>query len=200
MTMGKVRMRWLKIVLAAFGVVALSTAAMFGCAVGVRRDLSKTPPNEVIFDDQCHLQDYFDDMARGFQSPPTLIRSDEIQTIESDRSLGGHSTYRFGENTSLKALRRLLSENWKPVPKEILDADQVDVEVRWCEKVGTRWVVNDDKVHLSGGGKVVSLAPHPCLTSFLFGKDLYERRREVLGLPAIVRPVEPTRDAGGQIF
>jgi hypothetical protein len=200
MTRGKVSMRWMTIFVAAVGVVGLPTAAMFGCAVGVRRDLSKTPPNQVIFDDHCHLQDYFDDMARGFQSPPVLIRSDEIQTIESDRSLGGRSTYRFGDNTSLKALRRLLGENWKPVPAEIMGADHVDVEVRWCEKVGTRWVVNDDEVQLSGGGKTVSLAPHACLTSFLFGKDLYERRREVLGLPAIARPVEPARDAGGQIF
>jgi hypothetical protein len=200
MTKGRVRMNWTKIFTAAFGVVALSTAAIIGCAVGVRRDLSKTPPNEVIFDDHCHLQDYFDDMARGLETPPTLVRSDEIQTIESDRSLGGRSVYRFGDNSSLKAFRRLLAENWKPVPVEIMQASEVDIEVRWCEKVGTRWVVNDDKVELSGGGKVVSMAPHPCLTSFLFGKDLYERRREVLGLPAIPAPVAASQDAGGQIF
>jgi hypothetical protein len=52
---------------------------------------------------------------------------------------------------------------------------------------------------LSGGGEVVSLAPHPCLTSFLFGKDLYDRRREVLGLPTIAPILPPSRDAG-QIF
>jgi hypothetical protein len=193
-------MRWMKIFAAAIVVAVLSTAAMVGCAVGVRRDLSKTPPNEVIFDDHCQLQDYFDDVARGLETPPTLVRSDEIQTIDSDRSLGGRSAYRFAANTSLKAFRRLLAENWKPLPAEIMQADELDIEVRWCEKVGTRWVVTDDQVQLSGGGKAVSMTPHPCLTSFLFGKDLYERRREVLGLPAIARPVEPARDAGGQIF
>jgi hypothetical protein len=192
-------MRWIKIILAALLVVALPTAAMIGCAVGVRRDLSKTSPNEVIFDDHCQLQDYFDDMARGLESPPTVLRSDEIQTLDSDRSLGGRSAYRLAANTSLKAFRKLLGENWKPVPAEILQADEIDIEVRWCEKVGTRWVVNDDKVKLSGGGEAVSLAPHPCLTSFLFGKDLYDRRREVLGLPTIAPILPPSRDAG-QIF
>jgi hypothetical protein len=196
-------MSWMKIFAAAFGVVALATAAMVGCAVGVQRDLSKTPPNEVIFDDHCHLQDYFDDMARGLESPPTLVRSDEIETVESEKTLGGRSAYRFGGTTSLKAFRRLLLENWKPVPAEIMGADEVEVDVRWCEKVGTRWVVNDDKVELRGNGKVVSMAPHPCLTSFLFGKDLYERRREVLGLPAIA-PLATSRkvgpDAGERFF
>jgi hypothetical protein len=184
-------MHWMKIFAAVFAV------ATVGCSVGVRRDLSRTSPNEVIFDDHCHLQDYFDDMARGLESPPALIRSDEIETVDTEKTLGGRNAYRFGENSSLKAFRKILMENWKPVPPEILQADQVDVEVRWCEKVGTRWVVNDDKVALSGGGKAVSMAPHPCLTSFLFGKDLYERRREVLGLPTIAAPVAAAPDARG---
>lgn len=193
-------MRCLKMVAAVVGMVTLSTSAMVGCAVGGRRDLSKTPPNEVIFDDHCQLQDYFDDVARGLQSPPTVIRSDEIQTVDSEKTLGGRSAYRLAANTSLKPFQKLLTENWKPVPAEILQSDEVEVEVRWCEKLGTRWVVNDDNVELKGGGKVVALAPHPCLTSFLFGKNLYERRREVLGLPAIAAPVAAGRDTGTQNF
>ena len=180
--------------------VVLLAVTVMSCAVGVRRDLSKTPPNEVIFEDQCHLQDYFDDLARGQESPPVLLASDEIQTSDTENTLGGRSTYRFGENTSLKSLRRLLGENWKPLPDEIMKATELDVEVRWCEKVGTRWVVHDDHVELRGGGKVVALAPHPCLTSFLFGKALYERRRELLGLPVIASHVEASRDAGYSLY
>ncbi len=197
---GKVRMRWLKIVAAVVGMVTLSTAAMVGCAVGVRRDLSKTSPNEVIFDDHCQLQEYFDDVARGLQSPPAMIRSDEIQTVDTEKTLGGRSAYRLAANSSLKPFRKLLMENWQPVPAEIMQSDEVEVEVRWCEKLGARWVVNDDKVELKGGGKAVALAPHPCLTSFLFGKDLYDRRREILGLPTLVAPVALGRDGGTQNF
>jgi lambda repressor-like predicted transcriptional regulator len=167
-------------------------AALVGCAIGVRRDLSRTPPKEVIFEDECHLQDHFDDVARGLERPPTLIQSGEIQKLEdSEKTLGGMSTYRFGEGTSLRTLRRVLAENWKPVPAAVMTAPEVDVQVRWSERIGTRWVVSNENVELFASGKEVSLAPHPCLTSLLFGQPLYERRRELLGLPSLP-PYEPS--------
>jgi len=179
------------------GAVAIVAAALVGCAVGVRRDLSTIAPSDVIFDDQCHLQDYFDDLALGREKPPALLRSDEIQKVDNEKTLGGMSTYRFGENTSLPALRRLLAENWKPVPAEVLKTSEVDLEVRWCEKLGTRWVVNDENVEVRAAGKVVTLSSHPCLTSLLFGQPLFERRRELLGLPSLAPPPEaPPPDAG----
>ena len=174
------------------GAAVLAAAALVGCAVGVRRNLAKVSPSEVIFDDQCHLQDYFDDLARGRDRPPALVHSDEIQTSESEKTLGGRSAYLFGENTSLPALRRLLLENWKPLPAAVMAAPEVEVEVRWCEKVGTRWAVNDDSVTLRAAGKTYALASHPCMTAFLFGQSLFERRRELVGLPPL--PVPP--DAG----
>jgi hypothetical protein len=181
-------MYWKRLLAGAAGVVALVAAALVGCAVGIRRDFAKTPPSEVIFDDKCSLQDYFDDVERGREKPPVLVRSDEIQTIDTEKTLGGRSAYQFGENTSLLALRRLLAENWKPLPPEVATASTVEVEVRWCEKLGTRWVVNDENVEVRVGGKVTAMKPHPCLTSFLFGKALYERRRELLGLPSLAPP------------
>jgi hypothetical protein len=170
------------------GAVVLVAAALVGCALGVRRDLAKNPPNQVIFDDQCHLQDYFDDLARGREGPPVLVRSGEIQTSATDKTLGGRSAYLFGENTSLPALRRLLEENWKPFPAVVLTASQVEVEVLWAEKVSTRWVVTDENVTLRAVGKTFVLAPHPCLTALLFGQPLFERRRELLGLPPLSAP------------
>ena len=172
----------------AAGAAMLVVAALVGCAVGVRRNLAKTPPSQVILDDQCHLQDYFDDLTRRREKPPVLVRSDEIQTSTSEKTLGGRSAYLFGENTSLPALRGLLRENWKPLPDAVMAAAQVEVEVRWCEKVGTRWVVSDENVELRAAGKTVALAPHPCLTALLFGHPLYERRRELVGLPPLSPP------------
>jgi hypothetical protein len=167
------------------GAAVVVAAALVGCAVGVRRNLGKASPSEVIFDDQCHLQDYFDDLARRREKPPALVRSDEIQTSESEKTLGGRNAYLFGENTSLPALRRLLLENWKPLPAVVMTAPEIEVEVRWCEKVSTRWVVNDENITLRVAGKSYTLAPHPCMTSFLFGQALFERRRELVGLPPI---------------
>jgi len=172
----------------AAGAAVFVAAVLAGCAVGVRRDLAKTPPNEVIFDDQCHLQDYFDDLARRRESPPALVRSSEIQNSASENNLGGNSAYLFGDSTSLPALRRLLVENWKPLPAAVMAASQVEVEVRWCEKVGTRWVVNDESVTLRAAGKTLALAPHPCLTALLYGQALFERRRELLGLSSLSAP------------
>jgi hypothetical protein len=185
-------MHWKKLLAGITGVALLFAAALVGCAVGVRRNLAKTSPNEVIFDDHCHLQDYFDNLARQRDKPPELVRSDEIQSSDSEKTLGGRSAYRFGEATSLPALRRLLVENWKPLPAAVMAAPEVEVEVRWCEKVGTRWAVNDENVTLRAAGKTVSLASHPCMTAFLFGQSLFERRRELVGLPPL--PVLP--DAG----
>jgi hypothetical protein len=181
-------MHWKRLVAGMTGAVVLVAAALVGCALGVRRDLAKNPPNQVIFDDQCHLQDYFDDLARGRDRPPALVRSDEIQTSDSEKTLGGRSAYLLGENTSLPALRRLLLENWKPLSAAVMAAPEIEVEVRWAEKVSTRWVVSDENVHLRVAGKTYALRPHPCLTSFLFGRTLYERRRELVGLPPLAMP------------
>ena len=71
-------------------------------------------------------------------------------------------------------------------------APEVEVEVRWCEKLSTRWVVNDENVQLRVAGKTYRPGPHPCMTAFLFGQPLFERRRELVGLPPL--PVLP--DAG----
>ena len=189
-------MRWTRLLAATTGTAVLVAAVLVGCAVGVRRNLAKTPPSEVIFDDQCHLQDYFDDLARGRDKPPALVRSDEIQTSASEKTLGGRSAYLFGDNTSLPALRRLLVENWKPLPAAVTAASQIEVEVRWCDKVGTRWVVSDENVTLHAAGKTVALAPHPCLTAFLFGQALYEWRCELVGLPPVSMPQATLPDAG----
>ena len=178
-------MHWKRLLAGMTGAAVLVAAALVGCAVGVCRDLAKTPPSEVIFDDQCHLQDYFDDLARGRDRPPALVRSDEIQTSESEKTLGGRSAYLLGENTSLLALRRLLLENWRPLPAAVMAAPEIEVEVRWAEKVSTRWVVSDENVHLRVAGKTYALLPHPCLTAFLFGQALFERRRELVGLPPL---------------
>lgn len=180
------------LVAGATGAAVLVVAALVGCAVGVRRDLAKVPPREVIFDDQCHVQDYFDDVARGRERPPALVHSDEIQTSASEKTLGGRSAYLFEENSSLPALRRLLLENWKPLPAAVMTASQVEVEVRWAEKLSTRWAVADENVELRAAGKTIALAPHPCLTAFLFGRTLFERRRELVGLP----PLSVPPDAG----
>jgi hypothetical protein len=74
----------------------------------------------------------------------------------------------------------------------VLAAPEVEVQVRWCEKLSTRWVVNDENVELRAAGKTYTLLPHPCLTTFLFGQALFERRRELVGLP----PLSALPDAG----
>jgi hypothetical protein len=38
---------------------------------------------------------------------------------------------------------------------------------------------------LRAAGKTYTLLPHPCLTAFLFGQALFERRRELVGLPRL---------------
>jgi hypothetical protein len=41
---------------------------------------------------------------------------------------------------------------------------------------------------LRAAGKSYAMASHPCMTAFLFGQALFERRRELVGLPPLSMP------------
>jgi hypothetical protein len=173
---------------------------LLACGVGVKRDLSKSTPNQVLMDDTCGLQDYFDEISAKAVDPPVLVHSQEIENVAKDQTMGGTSSYSVGPGLSRATLRRLLDENWKPLPPHVASAERLELNVRWAEKASSRWVVTNENWVLRADGRSYDMAFHPCLTSFLFGERLYSLRREMLALPApppsIVKVHTAQPDAG----
>jgi len=165
---------------------AAALAGVLGCGIGVGRDLSKMPPQEVVYDDVCKVQEYFDALAQGQEKPPTIGRSSEVQ--KGTEAAGGITTFVFESDSHLRNIRRVLSENWTKLPPNLATASRIELQVKWAEKAGVRRVVTTEDAQITFDGKEAYLPYHICLSEFLFGAPLYKTRRDLLGLPALGPP------------
>ncbi len=148
----------------------------------MKRDLSEVPPSEVVFDDLCGLQEYFDALKDESLAPPTETFANDIGD-EKSAARGGRKRFRFENDFQLHYLRRLLDSNWKAVPMEVAKASIVEVEVAWSQKAGVARVATTEEAFLTVGPKTWALPYHVCLSDFLFGETLYDTRRAMLQLP-----------------
>jgi len=157
-----------------------------GCGIGVQRDLSAQTPSAVVFDDTCGLQQYFDAMATSMIAPPTEVAGQDLEKGDATHPAGGRTRIAFRTDFQLEHLRRLLKQNWKRVPPELLTAREVFVEVRWSQRAGVRRVVTTEDAEIAlDNQRSWSLPYQVRLSDFLFGSSLYRTRREMLGLPAL---------------
>jgi hypothetical protein len=171
----------------------VGAAVLAGCAViKVGRDLSMVPVQQVVYDDMCGLQQYFDEIAGGTIKPPRVVRTTEFEKTEGKRAGGGKTTFAFETHDQIATLRRVLQQNWKKVPPELLAADRVEIEVHWAERASVRRAVTDDVASISDGKESWDMKYQVCLSELLFGAPLYATRRDMLGLP----PIASLPDAG----
>ena len=186
---------------------AFVMAAVVGCSVAVKRDLAAIPPGRVGFDDMCGLQEYFDALEIQTTPPPRVVSALDLETPQGDGGQtrrGGKERFAFEKDFQLKHLRRILDENWKRLPEQLATANEVEIEVLWSEKAGTKRVVTNEDAQLSIGGESWSLPYQPCLSELLYGEPLYRQRRVMWGLPLPGPPAKPmvavapavVRDAG----
>lgn len=180
-----------------------------GCAgVSVRRDLSETNPSDVVFNDLCGLQEYFDALKDSTLAPPPETFARDVTSDDGMQALGGRKRFRFENEFQLHYLRQVLENNWQEVPIEIAKASRVELEVTWSQKAGIPRVVTDEEALMSVGPKTWALPYHVCLSDLLFGEPLYDSRRAMLNLPDPIpsrfstarremRPVPPSRAEGG---
>jgi hypothetical protein len=171
--------------------IALWGLLCAGCGIGIHRDLSGSQPQDVVFDDKCGLQEYFDALAGQGLSPPAEISGWNLSRDERGDAIGGTVRFRFTGDFQLYYLRRTLTDNWKRLPPVLLGADPVDLEVRWAQRAGVRRVVTIADALITAGGDSWYLPYHVCLSDLLFGEDLYKTRRTFLHLP----PAAPSRFA-----
>lgn len=164
---------------------ALAGLVAAGCGIALRRDFSKVTPQAVVFDDLCGLQDYHDALVENKAPPISVVSSTELTKENGDRPAGGKTTFAFDSEFQLSHLRRILGDNWKRLPDEVMKANNLHLEVRWAERVGVKRVVTDEDAELSIDRKVWALPYSQCLSEFLFGATLYATRRDLLGLPPV---------------
>jgi hypothetical protein len=158
--------------------------------MGIKRDLSGVKPPEVVFDDRCGLQEYFDALAASSAlAPPAEVSGQGVGTNSDGEALGGTARFVFASEFQIHYLRRLLDENWKRVPPALMSAERVELEVRWSQKAGVRRVVTTEGASIATADDSWYLPYHVCLSDLLFGEDLYKTRRAFLQLP----PAKPSR-------
>jgi len=158
--------------------------AGLGCGIAVQRDLSAIPPGQVGFDDMCGLQEYFDALEIKSTAPPRIVSALDMEGQSGGKATrGGQERFAFDRDFLLKHLRRVLNENWRRLPEPIATATDIEIEVRWSEKAGTKRVVTDQPSDLIVGSQSWSLPYQPCLSELLYGAPLYRQRREMWGLP-----------------
>jgi hypothetical protein len=184
------------------GLFLSATAA--GCSISVRRDLAAVPPGQVGFEDMCGLQEYFDALEIHTSPPPRLVSALDLEgaAAPGGRAVrGGRQRFAFENDFQLKHLRRVLDENWKRLPEPLANASEIELEVKWSEKAGTKRVITDEDAQLSVGAESWSLPYQVCLSELLYGGPLYRQRRVMWGLPlprqAAVRSSPPDAGAGG---
>jgi hypothetical protein len=166
-----------------------------GCGIAVQRDLSAIPPGQVGFDDMCGLQEYFDALEIKTSPPPRIVSALDLEGMSGGKLLrGGKERFAFEDDFQLKHLRRVLTENWRRLPDQLAGATEIELEVRWSEKAGTKRVVTDEESEISVGNQSWPLPYQPCLSELLYGAPLYRQRREMWGLPL------PGRAPGGDVI
>jgi len=167
-----------------FVTVVVSLVMTVGCGIAIQRDLSNVPPGQVGFDDMCSLQEYFDALEIKTSPPPRVVSALDLEGQSGGKPVrGGKERFAFDNDFQLKAVRRILHDNWRGLPDELDRATNVEIEVRWSEKAATKRVVTDVPSELSIGNKSWSLPYHPCLSELLYGEPLYKQRRQLWGLP-----------------
>ncbi len=70
------------------GIAAGVSLLLVGCGIGIQRDLSTMKPPEVVYDDVCGLQEYFDALKSPQVSPPSEAFAQDFSKDGSDKGTG----------------------------------------------------------------------------------------------------------------
>ena len=108
---------------------------------------------------------------------------------------GGRERFAFENDFQLRQLKRVLNENWRRLPDQLTNASEIEIEVKWAEKAGTKRVITDGDSEIAVGNMSWALPYHPCLSELIYGEPLYRQRRAIWGLP-LPTPKPPASDAG----
>jgi hypothetical protein len=171
---------------------AVFAAAVASCGPSTKRDLSQVPQRQISFDDQCHLQSYFDQRNN---SPARAFRVlDETQTtlemtVEDDdgrerrRSVEvGSGEYEISDRPARRRLQQLIDDEYSNIPDLGLmrRGAHVRVRVRYWVSNAVRRLVPTNTITVTGPLASVTVPFNPCVGEFLFGAEVYAMRRRFI--------------------
>jgi hypothetical protein len=160
----------------------LFAAASASCSPKSKRDI-QAPAREMTYEDQCGLQDYFNQRRAVSLAEPKA--ANEVVTTTTKGQVVGEGAYRLRDPLSRRRFARLLREEYSGVDDKIIRAIErgdgdVVVRVRWWDAGQIRRLRPDDDVVVESAAGVIELPPNMCVSDLLFGKDLYARRARYL--------------------
>ncbi len=153
-----------------------------GCGgIVVSRELAQVKPAEVIYDDLCRLQPWFDGLSRDPRLAPAIVSATEIEHARSDGAMGGRDTFRFEPGPARDQFLRLLAAHYTRLPPELGRARRLELEVEWASRAAVKRAVTDRSATLIIDGRGRDLPYHVCLSDFVYGEPLYRTRRDLRG-------------------
>src|SRR5215213_1077366 len=88
-------------------VAASMSVLLVGCGIGIQRDLSTMKAPEVVYDDACGLQEYFDALKSPQVSPPSETFSQDFSPDGAEKGTGGQTRFLFSSDFQMYYVRRL---------------------------------------------------------------------------------------------
>jgi hypothetical protein len=160
----------------------LAGAPVVGCGVSSRRS-ADVPAHVVTYDDDCALQQYFDERRAAGLRPPKPVEERVANDEKGEAS--GEGAYRIGDPLARRRLARLLRDEYSGIDTRTIEAveggdAEVLVRVLWHNTGPVRRLRAEAKVVLEVGGAATELPTNSCLGDLLFGDRLYELRARYL--------------------
>jgi hypothetical protein len=164
--------RWLALV---------SLAWLPACGPSLRRseEFTVSRAKEMLFNDECRLQEHFDRHA--------ALQPVEARAVSGSESEIGQLSFVISRGSGFETFSRLLRTYYSGVPP-LRPEDRITATVSYSQKgdgdKAQRHMPIGAETSLEVNGRVLTLPYHPCLGAFFLGADHYALRRRALGLPA----------------
>jgi hypothetical protein len=156
-----------------WGVALFSAGSALGCGPTLQSHEDFTPERvrEIMFDDVCQLQRYFDALPPKYQQ-----RSDFSVGAEGHRT-SGTVVYRLTPGPQTDAFAGLVERLYRRVPPLPRDRPlDVTVQYQQSKKLRTLPIGAETIVALPPDAEV-ELPYHPCVGAYFFGHEHYAARR-----------------------
>ncbi|MBW2732173.1 MAG: hypothetical protein JRH20_07245 [Deltaproteobacteria bacterium] len=165
----------------AFAIVLLALlvcVSSAGCGPSLKRDEVFKPKRvrEVMFNDECQLQSYFD----AAPTPPKLLTQQNVST--DPRFAVGEATFELTNPKNLKVFWTILRLLYTKIPPLPATAKKIAVDLRY-HLVGERTALPigaktkvEVQMNANADHLELDLPYHPCVGAFFYGREHYRIR------------------------
>lgn len=140
-----------------------------GPALKQSEDFTPLRVRQVVFDDECGLQRYFD------QDPGNYEQRGDFNVGAEGHRTAGHATYRLIPGAQTRTFVGLVQRLYRRVPP--LPSDEpLRVTVQYQESKGRRVLPIGAETVIDQQDESIELPYHPCIGAFFFAAEQYAMR------------------------